>query len=115
MEEYTAISHYLYEGRPEKEAIDHLIEKLLINNNIIDVNTNEDSISIEYYQQLTSSESLLLLIEDSGIKLSHREVEKEQVYEKNPIKRFLNRMAESNEKNFGNKRLDCCDLHNSKD
>jgi len=115
MEEYTTISHYLYEGRPEKEAIDHLIEKLLTDNNIIDVNTDDGSISIEYYQQLTSSENLQLLIENSGIKLNHKQEEKERVYEKNPIKRFLNRMAESNEKNFGNKKLDCCDLHKTMD
>ena len=111
MENYTAISQFLYESRPNKEAIDHLMNSLLSDKNIIDVTTDEESISIEYYQQLICYESLQLLIETFGIELSIKQNKKELIYERNPIKRFLNKMAKSNEKNFGNKRLDCCKLN----
>ena len=31
------------------------------------------------------------------------------------IKKFLDKLAEENEKSFGSGRLDCCDLNKSKD
>ncbi|MDA3809379.1 MAG: LDCC motif putative metal-binding protein [Spirochaetaceae bacterium] len=115
MEEYTGIAHYDFRTKPDRGSVDRLIEKLLNDNNIVDVNTGENSISIEYYQQLTSREKLQTLIENAGIELKIQESDSEIIYEKNPFKRFINRMAASNEKRFGNKRLDCCDLHNEKD
>lgn len=37
--------------------------------------------------------------------------EKEVVNMKKWFKNFLKRLAESNKKNFGSQRLDCCDLN----
>ncbi|MDA3941234.1 MAG: LDCC motif putative metal-binding protein [Spirochaetia bacterium] len=31
--------------------------------------------------------------------------------EKNPFKRYISKLAESNAKNLGNQRLDCCDMN----
>jgi hypothetical protein len=69
MEEYTGIAHYDFRTKPDRGSVDRLIEKLLNDNNIVDVNTGENSISIEYYQQLTSREKLQTLIENAGIEL----------------------------------------------
>lgn len=112
MNDFSEIVNFSYEKKPEKEVIDRLVEKLLTDNNIVDINIDDRSICIEYYQQLTSEKKLHNLIENMGVELKpSREILGIQ-YEKNPYKRFLKRMAASNDKRFGSKRLDCCDLHN---
>ena len=62
-------------------------------------------VSIDRYPAIASKEMVAEAIERLGL---HRKSAKKQGF----LARRLNRMAESNRKQFGEKRLDCCELDN---
>ena len=59
---------------------------------------------VRFLPQLVSATHIENLIEGSGYSIQKKATRK------GPIGRFIDRMIESNEKNFGSERLDCCNL-----
>lgn len=58
---------------------------------------------VSHVPQLVSIEHIEKLIEDAGYAVRRQE-------RKGPVRRFIDRMIKSNQKAFGNERLDCCNL-----
>ena len=59
---------------------------------------------ISYLPQLVSPRYLETVIQESGYSV------RKKVKKKGPFGRYIDRMIESNEKNFGTQKLDCCSL-----
>ncbi len=62
-------------------------------------------LSIAYYPDVVSASSVRKLIDTLGYTIE------EKSRTRNPFKRFVTRLAESNEKNFGSDSLDCCTMN----
>ncbi len=75
------------------------IEKLSIANNAVEVC---------YYPQIISLTAIKSEFGKAGIAFA------EPVKAKGFLGRFIDRLAESNKKNFGSSKLDCCNLNNKK-
>jgi hypothetical protein len=67
----------------------------------------DSSISVQFYPDILSRESIRRELEIRSVPLSN--VPKPG----NPFKRFVDRLAESNARNFGAQPLDCCNLNRS--
>lgn len=59
---------------------------------------------VHYLPQLVSDEQIEAAVVEAGFSLRTTETKK------GPLGRFVDRMIASNEQNFGNERLDCCNL-----
>jgi len=66
-----------------------------------------NSISVQFYPEVLSRESIRRELDMRGVRLSN--IPKQG----NPLKRFVDRLAESNARNFGAQPLDCCTLNKS--
>lgn len=64
-----------------------------------------NSISVQFYPEILSRESIRRELDMRGVRLSN--IPKPG----NPLKRFVDRLAESNARNFGAQPLDCCTLN----
>lgn len=64
----------------------------------------KETIKVSFYAQLISTYLIKTVIEKTGIALG--KYGKPKV-----LDRFINRLIESNRKNFGSASLDCCDLN----
>ena len=72
------------------------------------VNVSVGKAQVGYIPQVVSETYIESLIEQQGFTIK-RDVEKKGV-----VGRFIDRMIASNQTNFGNERLDCCDLSSKK-
>jgi hypothetical protein len=63
------------------------------------------SISVQFYPEILSRESIRRELDIRGVLLSN--IRKPG----NPFKRFVDRLGESNTRNFGTQPLDCCNLN----
>ena len=63
------------------------------------------NLDISYYPDAVSAGTVRRTIDSLGYKIE------EKSRTKNPFKRFVTRLAESNEKNFGGESLDCCTIN----
>ena len=61
-------------------------------------------VRVEFYPQAVGLDVLLTRIRALGYTIP------ESARSRNPFRRFLNKMIETNEKTFGNQRLDCCTM-----
>ena len=110
MEEYLSVSVIPLEDRPSQEAVSAVYERLMKMEGVNNVALQESGIRIEYCRQILSIDRIKEEIIDSGCCITAA-VEKK----KNPLERFLERMADSNRKQFGGKKLDCCKLNDPRD
>jgi hypothetical protein len=67
---------------------------------------HDGSVSIRYYPDILSKEMIRGELNRLGVNLGQDEKTR------NPFKRLVNRLAESNTKTFGSEPLDCCNLNN---
>ena len=74
---------------------------------IVGVRVVENAVQVEYYPQLLGPR-------DFHEKLLAAGCHEEDKKEKSPFKRWLNKMALSNQKTFGDAPLDCCTLNSKK-
>ena len=95
------------EFKPQSD-LNRIRETLLQLNGLETVDFADDRIIVGYYQELISKSSVRSEIELLGGKV---ESEKKN---RNPFKRFVDRLIESNEKSFGTEPLNCCKLNNQR-
>jgi hypothetical protein len=69
------------------------------------VDIAQNIVSVEYYREILSRESIRRELVHLGVSLE------DSARPANPIKRFVNRLAESNAATFGDQPLDCCTLN----
>lgn len=106
-EEYTSVSHIpILEPLPAEEDIRQLFGDI---EGIVGVRVIENAVHIEYYPQLTGPLDFHEKLLSAGL---HEE--ENQQTEKGPINRWLKKMADSNQKTFGDAPLDCCTLNSKK-
>ena len=113
MNQYTDIAEFPLRGRQKKYCMDICLDSLSGFQCVESADFTDDELRVEYYRQLISEEELREKIGRMGILLVKSDdavVKKEN----NPIRRYIARLADRNEKRYGNQRLDCCDL-NKKD
>ncbi len=67
---------------------------------------SRSTLVLEYQTLVLSEKSVLDLVKESGINLRIEPARKRGV-----IGRFIDRLAESNQRTFGSNRLDCCDIN----
>jgi hypothetical protein len=66
---------------------------------------HNSSVSVQYYPDILSKETIRRELVGLGVSLE------KNGKPRNPFKRFVNRLAESNAKTFGSEPLDCCNLN----
>ena len=66
----------------------------------------KSSVSVQYYSDIISKETIRRELVRSGVSLE------KSGKPRSPLKKFVNRLAESNRKTFGSEPLDCCKLNN---
>jgi copper chaperone CopZ len=66
---------------------------------------HSSSISVQYYPDILSKESIRRELVRLGVSLE------QNGKQANPFTRFINRLAQSNSKAFGSEPLDCCKLN----
>lgn len=115
MSEFTVLTEFQVKG----EEVDKIIESSLVFitgfDEVESASYADKRISIEYYQQLISKRKLAEIIENMGIEIvEDKAKEPAKTKKKNPVARYIDKLASSNEKRFGNQRLDCCDLNKKK-
>ena len=76
---------------------------------IVGVRVVENSVQIEYYPQLLGPRDFLEKLSASGY-----HTEENRQTGKGPLNRWLKKMADSNQKTFGDAPLDCCTLNSKK-
>jgi hypothetical protein len=69
------------------------------------VEVANNSISVQFYPEIVSRESIRRELDMRGVPLSN--IHKPA----NPFKRFVDRLGDSNTRNFGVQPLDCCNLN----
>jgi len=110
MEDFTVKIEFPINGTNDRTSLDQAIRTLGNNKGITEAFLKENILIVEYYSQIIGEEALRVLIGQSGLRLAE-EPDAPEKRERNPVKRYINRLAKSNEKRFGNRRLDCCDLN----
>ena len=75
------------------------IENLTVGNSVLEVS---------FFPQIVSPQLIKSIITEAGLTLI------ETRKSKGIFGRFVDRLAESNKKNFGSQKLDCCDLNKNK-
>jgi hypothetical protein len=104
MEAYEQTMMLSLEQIPGKEELKILNGLKESREGIIDINCDGKTLRLAYQPYVLSRSTLEEWIEESGIQLKRESVRK------GFLNRFIDRLAEKNEKQFGGKRLDCCDL-----
>ena len=69
------------------------------------VSTTSEGVTVDYDPAVLSLDSICSIISSAGFQWEKKQKPR------NPVKRFLNRLAKSNQKNFGSETLDCCQLN----
>lgn len=106
-EEYTSISLIpILEPLSSEEDMRQLFEDM---EGIVGVQVIENAVQIEYYPQLLGPLDFHEKLLSAGL---HEE--ENQQTEKSPLNRWLKKMADSNQKIFGDTPLDCCTLNSKK-
>ena len=93
------------EAAMEAEEIEASLSKI---EGIENLSIENGAVEISYYPQIVSLHIIRTEIIKAGIILTDTRKSK------GVVGRFIDRLAESNKKNFGSKPLDCCDLNNKK-
>jgi hypothetical protein len=99
------IAEYRLANQISSEQIEILSEAFAAIDGVENAKIGDDSVSIHYYPDILSRESMRRELVRLGVSLEKNEKPR------NPFKRFVNRLAESNTKAFGSEPLDCCKLN----
>ncbi len=104
MEAYEQTMMLSLEQIPGKEELKFLKGLKESREGITDITCDYSTLRVAFQPYLLSRNTIEDWIVESGIQL------KKHAVKKGFISRFIDRLAEKNEKQFGGKRLDCCDL-----
>ncbi len=97
---------FTIEGRIDKSDCKRIEDTLRKITGLATVEVGNAKVAVEFYPDLLSTAAIRSEIETLGYKIESK------AKSRNPFKRFVNRLIESNEKTFGNETLDCCKLNN---
>ncbi len=105
MDDYSRIAHCKFDCVINNDEMAFLQSELLSVDGIKTIDIKPESVGVEYNTLRLSGEYIRNLIKDMGYPLRG---EREKKVGK--LTRFIQNLAKSNKKSFGNKKLDCCDL-----
>jgi len=86
----------------ESEA---LVTALEVVDGVETVTVVRKTVSVDHYREILSREAIRRELLRLGVRLGNN------ARPGNPFKRFVNRLADSNSKTFGDQPLDCCTLN----
>ena len=99
-----ATQDFLIAGRHCERCVNAVAKALMNADGVIQTDVNVGGATVEYIPQLVSVDYMEEIINGAGYQVLKKPERK------GFFGRFLDRMIASNEKNFGNQRLDCCSL-----
>lgn len=96
---------YPLAGRISSERTESISSAISAMDGVESATIHAGSVSIEYYPVILSRKSMRKELIRLGVELE------KNGKTNNPLKRFINRLAESNKKIYGSETLDCCKLN----
>ena len=102
MEDYLQYKSFQIQESISEEKIKELITKFNSTPGINKIDSSSHSVSVVYNPYEISEKEILKSLSALGLTIS--------IDDKKSFKNSLKKMAEENKKDFGGKRLDCCDL-----
>lgn len=78
------------------------------------VRFGKGKILVEHFSQVLDEHRLIQELKGIGIQVIESPQETMIKRGNNPLKRYIQKLAAANEKKYGSRRLDCCDLNKKK-
>lgn len=101
---FTSIRYYKAKRRLTQPEIEQIQELFQNQDGVISINLKPYGISVEFYGQLISETFIREMLQRIEFPFAPH-------HRSGRIKRFLERLAETNRKTYGNQHLDCCGLN----
>ena len=100
---FTSIRYYKAKRRLTRPETEKLHEFFQNQDGVISMNLKPNGISVEFYGQVISETFIREMLQRIEFPFAPEP-------RSGRVKRFLERLAETNRKTYGNKHLDCCGL-----
>jgi len=104
---FTSIRYYKAKRYLTRSETEHLQELIQDQDGIISINLKQDGLSVEFYGHIVSELYIMELLKKGNFPFAPEP-------RKSRIKRFIENLAETNRKTYGDQRLDCCGLNHAK-
>ncbi len=106
MEEYINYLKYKSHSESSVNALESSKSALLKKPGILEVSVVDNTMVIGFNTYAMSEEELTTIMNDTGLE-PYPAKEKKRLFAS-----WLDNLAKTNKENFGDKRLDCCDMNN---